>query len=1094
MAAKPRGGRAGRGGKAGGRGHHGGAHATETRKTSPEPKKDPPRGIRRGRAKSFISPRIQTSYDRSWHIRGFLKSVAKVFVPAAKNLCNRTVDGLKADTLRFENHPDIVARKEELDERLEDTIARAGRIRDRHIELAEQNLENNTCLAEQEYRNRAEDMMEDYYDGLLNKLTVLDSLHAKGLPVDVRDDRFEYKAIDDAHLDNEFGRYVEYRDGHLVPYPSQVPGTKAHELYVAAKAAIAAEKVAEDAAKKEAAAAKAEAATSKTRAGTPVKRKAQAQPEDQPTPKKVTRASARHAQLLAPGELSHPAPAMGLLAAAQQAAAVTEAVAEVVTEANSPAAEEGSVPASPEPESPRMEGGLFSHKEREVLKSAMPADEYGVRSYSNKPNKDTATYFRFFVPRVVEFKPWEIGFKDSTNDPSRVEAKKYNKYTGTPNSNGTHLDHRVVDYDSSTLTPEDLDQDAIERHGLHPSHGLFLATSTNAAEEAEPYVMPGKPVVYLANPSGRMAHASRSFRPTVNQRSADEKPLRYQMGLSLRRFCKTADIDSEDIAVTEFVESDELLRAKSIGTAAIETELSVFSQSDATASDAGEKMGAADGLPGLVDGGISALSMLTYATAYEEAREATRATPCASKTSRYDAIRDVFTASKPAPTPVPDDDTLGLNFLARVCNFERRLPDSTVGADTGHPQAPILESDMRTTTAQGEAAQAAPNAHGQVNPRMTQEPSAVFAHNQPREPAPPQPAGPVHAPNAEPPAYLVLQDPGMQPHPQVRPAEAQRNPHPPSGHLMQDRSAYYHPPGYAAPDHRDAHMASSRPADPGYNNPRGRAGYGSEAPPVQAYGNASYWPQQPQPGSARITMAGAAAQHQYPPPPATVPHSRIPFSHNSTAEPLPPLRPSRNRNQPLPEEPKHDAGMRPGMHSSMATYYPTLHSRGYHRGYSEHPHPASQPFGSERILPNPQHQQQAYMGSPSPGFSHQQAAQVLSPTFANPPGMPVQMAQQSPPGTPHGPSGSAHQHCSTPSGDAGNGKYRKLQPAPVPAHRAWTNKPELKTIFYDHKETGSSAALPNSGPTQIRGWNVNQPRKRSKQDRADSSNDREDSR
>lgn len=151
MAAKPRGGRAGRG-KAGGRGNHGGANTAEAKKASPEPKKDPPRGLRRGRAKSFTSSRIQSSYDRSWHIRGFLKTVVKAFGPAATNLCNRTINGLKADTIRFENHPDIVARKEELDERLEDAIARAGRDRDRHTELVRRNTENNIFLAEQEFQ------------------------------------------------------------------------------------------------------------------------------------------------------------------------------------------------------------------------------------------------------------------------------------------------------------------------------------------------------------------------------------------------------------------------------------------------------------------------------------------------------------------------------------------------------------------------------------------------------------------------------------------------------------------------------------------------------------------------------------------------------------------------------------------------------------------------------------------------------------------------------------------------------------------------------------------------------------------------------
>lgn len=188
-----------------------------------------------------------------------------------------------------------------------------------------------------------------------------------------------------------------------------------------------------------------------------------------------------------------------------------------------------------------------------------------------------------------------------------------------------------------------------------------------------------------------------------------------------------------------------------------------------------------------------------------------------------------------------------------------------------------------------------------------------------------------------------------------------------------------------------------------------------------------------------------------------------------------------------------DPMMRPAVHS-MNNYYNPAPARSYHHGY-----PAAEPLapmpsiGPERILPNPQ-QQQSYMGPSGPGY----APQILSPTFGNPQPMSGPMAQ-SPPGTPQGMHGSMHRHRSTPSGssDAGSGKYRKLQPAPVPAHRAWSNKPELKTIPYDHKETGSLAALPSSGPTQIRGWNVNQPRKRSKadkQDRADSGNDRDDSR
>jgi hypothetical protein len=149
-----------------------------------------------------------------------------------------------------------------------------------------------------------------------------------------------------------------------------------------------------------------------------------------------------------------------------------------------------------------------------------------------------------------------------------------------------------------------------------------------------------------------------------------------------------------------------------------------------------------------------------------------------------------------------------------------------------------------------------------------------------------------------------------------------------------------------------------------------------------------------------------------------------------------------------------------------------------------------QPIATDRILPNPQTAGQGYMTSPHQGYAHQ----VLSPTYANPPPMPPHLAQ-SPQENHQGLSSSVHRHRSTPSGssDAGN-KYRKLQPAPVPAHRAWPNKPELKTIPYDHKETGSAAALPSSGPTQIRGWSVNQPRKRGSKEKGEPGQDREDSR
>ncbi|PHH69505.1 hypothetical protein CDD83_5699 [Cordyceps sp. RAO-2017] len=411
-----------------------------------------------------------------------------------------------------------------------------------------------------------------------------------------------------------------------------------------------------------------------------------------------------------------------MLAAAEAAA---------LTEANPPAADESS-PASPEPAPYRndvdLPKGRMSPK---PPRNASEPDDYGLRSYILRLH-EKIVHARFCMPRPFAFEPDEIGFRDSSNELSRQKNKTPHKYTGTPNRGLIHVDHRVFNYDYSTLTPDDFDPDMIRRHRLHPL-GFFMSFSKNDKEDPPPYVMPGKPVVYLANPSGRTAHASRSFRDTALKRSVDEAPLRASMGACLRRFCRKAHVDAHDIAVADYVESDDLLRAKSLGTAEREPPVSTPGESDATAlgtdddeevegdehqsEPGGEEeeeqqqqqqqqqqleeeeqldvvMGegeqeespeaddaAARETTDQPDGSISALSVLAYATVFEEAKQAARAVPSTPKTSRYDAIRDVFTtSSRPDPAPTSDDDTLGLNFLARVCHVEPRLPEPDSGA------------------------------------------------------------------------------------------------------------------------------------------------------------------------------------------------------------------------------------------------------------------------------------------------------------------------------------------------------------------------------------------------------------------------------
>lgn len=774
------------------------------------------------------------------------------------------------------------------------------------------------------------------------------------------------------------------------------------------------------------------------------KRRAQDQPDGQPTPKK----SARLAEDSAIDEdriTSAPAPAKGLLASAAEAEAHPNGVVE-----------EESVPASPEPVS--LTNGTTSgakdssklharEKSPPLPKNLGEADEYGIRLYNQRGPREKALTSRFMAPPVFNFNDWEIGFRDTSNDSSKGHTRaKRGKYLDTPNNTGWHFDHWCGGYDYSNMDPAELDQDLVEQYGLHPQYGIFLPTSKNDSIEGDPYKMPGKPIVFIATPSGRTSYASRSLIPTVNHRRSEETPFRLKFGASLRRFCKMADIEADDLSVAEYLPSFNEWKKRSLHIANKEMKKRPLKTADAETDE--EVVPEETKKEAEPETGMSGLSVLTYASAFVNAEETVKSAPPPPKPARYDAIRDVFTDSKPAATPVQDPVSLGLSCLAELCNVEARLPGGTGIA---------FESDYRSPVKKEETPQV--NSFGSVPPTQRMEHQSPYSYSS-RDRAYPQPPSSGTLPESSP--YPPV-DRGLPP---PAPMDYKSHYPPPPGPISQDHG-YYYPP-------HDPRDQMGRPLDHGYGHRR-LSGYGSEAPPPpQSYSRGPYWPQQspsaPPPAVPHTPHYGAPA-----------PPSRMSFSQAGN-EPLPPLRPPR-RNQSLPEEAVHES------QRSNSIYYPPGPSRSYHRsGFPTEPMAPLQPLPGERLLPNPQHSQ-SYMGSPPQGYAHQ----PLSPTFGNP-GLPG----QSPPGTPQGPHSGIHRHRSTPSGssDAGSNKYRKLQPAPMPTHRNWANKPELKTIPYDHKETGSSAALPSSGPTQIRGWNVNQPRKRSKaekQERAEN-NEREDSR
>ncbi|KAL7960616.1 hypothetical protein V8C34DRAFT_302923 [Trichoderma compactum] len=1119
-------GRGGRGGRAGrGRGGGRGASSTNAGVTKSTYTKTGRGGTRRGRAKSFADSRVQAAYERQRDLKATYQAVAHALKPALQELADRTIEEIlqRSDSHRFTSeHLPVL---QELQDRLEQKLQLFDRQLEANLQLAEGTYDAEQYVLEQEFKNGLEDIQEQFYDGQGNRLRILSALESRDLPVDISDDQYEYKVITDHHLDNDFGIYECYKDGHLVPYPSRVEGTEMWHKVRDAEAA--------------AAAVSATTTSSGTRGGRggrgrgSNKRRAQDQPDGQPTPKKTTRSNF-DSQLLPAAPI---APAKGLLAT------------EIEAHIEGAPAEEDSAPASPEPviipngattSAVAKSNGKQSAREKSppLPKNISEPDEHGCRMYNQRPSmKEKGINSRLLAPRLFWFDDHDIGFRDSSNDSSKGHTRaKRGKYLDTPNSNGMHFDYWCNGYDYSNTRPSDFDQELVKKHGLHPKYGIFLPNSTNEPEPTMPFVMPGKPVVYIAEPSGRISHASRSFQRTINYRRVVDEPVRVKMNAAMRRFCKMGDIPLEDIAVTEYLYTDEELRARSLGTAAMELESKP--EVVETSPETDEQVVTEEESAESSQGGLAAMSVLTYATAFVEAEENTRVVVPAPKPARYDAIRDVFTDSKPAGAPaVETNNNLNLNFLAELCNVETRLQEPeghTIKAPTPLMPMPMpmpmpeLESDMRTK--REDLLPVAPLSHAPTSGQHAPiEPVGGYIRNpQPQRELPPvQPAGPGHVAVSHPPHHAVpepiaYQQPppeqqSMVHAPPPRAMEYKQHPAPPlppqAPPVQEQHQPYYSSYGYNVPEPRDIHMASGRPIEPVYASSR-MANYGPEGPgpapapaqaaPVPPPGpntgyHRTYWPSQqpatqaPPPPPPQQPLPPQQQQHysQAPPP-------RMPFSHNPNPEtlppqPLPPLRPPRGRVQPVQDDMMRDPMMRPAVHS-MNNYYNPAPARSYHHGY-----PAAEPLapmpsiGSERILPNPQ-QQQSYMGPSGPGY----APQILSPTFGNPQPMSGPMAQ-SPPGTPQGLHGSMHRHRSTPSGssDAGSGKYRKLQPAPVPAHRAWSNKPELKTIPYDHKETGSLAALPSSGPTQIRGWNVNQPRKRSKadkQDRADSGNDRDDSR
>lgn len=921
------------------------------------------------------------------------------------------------------------------------------------------------------------------------------------IPPQIRDDQYEFRVITDDHFDNEFGPYESFLDGHLVPYPSRVEGTemwqKARDVESAASATSAAASAA-------APTSTPSSSRGRGRGRGGIKRKPMGDPDGQPTPKRSTRNTD---ESLLPSEPVAPAPAKGLLASAAEADMTPEGTAAGDDESPSATPEPGSFYANVQAKMP--EKMAAREKSPPLPKNVGEPDEHGVRRYNQRPYmRDKSMASRLLAPPVVVFDDDEIGFRDSVNDSSKGHTRaKRGKYLDTPNSNGMHFDLWCNSFDYSSTTPRDFDQRLVERHGVHPRYGIFLPTSINESEDPEPYIMPGKPVVFIANLSGRISHASRSFQKTVNHHSLMDGPWRHKMGALLRRFCKLDGLDQTEISVDDYLPTERELKRRSLGTAVQELKSRPVLPEISEEADTDDKNGAeqADVKVEAAEASSEAfqndahldLSVFAEAAAYIEAQDAANdaaqkdAARAAQKPTKYDAVRDLFmTESKPAPPPPAAStaqDVASLSILADLAtsNPAPEWPGSG-RARTAYPAdvPPPVSSERETSYNAGYPTTRHHNSHVDPSPYgapvQAYPPPSIRDHHMSQAPPPPAPYG-MPAQEQPPTAYPVPA--GSYP-----PLEGS------------SRAPYDHSAGY------DQHRRMSAFAGDGpsythahpYWSPRQSA---TPGPPMPSH----HYPIPPPPPPAAPSRVSSFASSS----------SQLPPAASTAAEPLPPLRPPRGRHQSAPEEVMMDgtpirqmsaqpyyttgrssygAGPEPYGSAYQLTRPPPGYAASPPQGYDAHRAPSSPtPFASETAIP---------AGAPPPpsAAAGTSVFHSRSTPSASPASTPVPTAAGGPipPPPAAGPVGSSSaattpgSASAPPSGAsasataaANDAKYRKLQPAPVPAHRAWNHRPELKTIPYDHKDSsgGAAAALPNSGPTQIRGWNVNQHRRRNRADR-----------
>lgn len=481
-----------------------------------------------------------------------------------------------------------------------------------------------------------------------------------------------------------------------------------------------------------------------------------------------------------------------------------------------------------------------------IPNGANDPDAYGVRLINKRPRAGDMPNNRIMVPTLFEFEPHEIGFRDSTNDKSRGATKaKRRKFLGQPNSGSMFFDRTLWTYDATQYADGELDQETVQKHKLHPKHGLFLETSVNNADPPRPYQSGWKPTVFVP-PDGKLIHTSRSIRAAKAEDAFAKKTLTGMVDLFMAKEGMTED-DIRD------PEAERLLKDRE------ERRLVLEREEDEAQDEEERQLGAHN------------MELLLRASATVESQEAQDAkhlqkaqtvSPALSRPSTmsrpYDAIRDVFGISDlppPASSPRPHhEDTSAMNFLADLAIQSAQEPQDVPPSILKIEEAPHIPIQMPEPVrpkqlrdpqelVQGEDALESQDYPDPQHPSVPMQ-LAMPEHFMGRERAysvqSSQPYQDQQVPQSPlaPPENFAYRGPGMS-HEQQQMAQSMQSMQPPQPYLGHQGPPQAHPEAY-----------SYREPEPSYGNREPEPSYGNREP-EPSYGNHQVTRQAPIP--SRLT-------------------------------------------------------------------------------------------------------------------------------------------------------------------------------------------------------------------------------------------------